>query len=189
MSILSDAEYWELIELLNGWESTTPHRKSHRLDLPQYSLSEHEYFFTICARHQKTPFTDPALAAAIIDALMWRRQKHHWRIFCYCLMPDHLHFILQLQEAELRLRNGGIRGFALESTLDQVGDFKSYTTSQIWWPQGGNGLLWQKSSYDKVIRCNDSVESAVSYVLNNSVRKGLVETWSDYPYAAVVDEW
>jgi len=35
----------------------------------------------------------------------------------------------------------------------------------------------------------DSSEDAVRYVLNNPVRKGLVEVWDQYPYAAIVDPW
>ncbi len=54
---------------------------------------------------------------------------------------------------------------------------------------GGTGPLWQRSSYDRVIRYNKSIEAAVFYVLNNPVRKGLVEDWQQYPYSALVDPW
>lgn len=33
------------------------------------------------------------------------------------------------------------------------------------------------------------METAVYYVLENPVRKGLVECWEEYPFAAVVDRW
>ena len=76
-----------------------------------------------------------------------------------------------------------------EGVLEHVARFKSFTTTQCWWKIGGHHNLWQKSSYDSVIRYNDSVEDAVAYVLNNPVRKGLVEYWEQYPYAAIVDQW
>lgn len=185
----SDNEYREVITLLNDGSKEPHERKLHRLPAERYTMSDCEFFFTICARHHKSPFLNNSLARDIIDALLWRKTRHHWRLFCYCLMPDHLHFIVQLPEILRPLRNGGARGVALESILDQVGDFKSYTTSQLWWPKGGNGQLWQNSSYDHVIRYNNSVESAVGYVLNNPARKSLVENWEDYPYAAIVDSW
>jgi len=179
-------QYKEVLALLNARDTR---RNPHRLPVEQHALSEGEFFFTICARHCGQPFTDHKLAASIIDALLWRRKKHGWLLYCYILMPDHLHFIVSLLEAERKLRNAGARGFEVEGLLHQIGDFKSYTTSQIWWAHGGSGQLWQHSSYDHVIRYNNKVDHAIDYVLNNSTRKQLVEVWSDYPFAGIVDSW
>ena len=73
--------------------------------------------------------------------------------------------------------------------LDQVGDFKKYTTTQVWWQRGGSEQTRQRSSYDRVIRYNESIQEAASYVLNNPVRERLVKKWEDYPYSGVVDPW
>ncbi len=104
-------------------------------------------------------------------------------------MPDHLHFVLQLPDQFRRVINAGARGEILEGVLEQISYFKSYTTNKIWWSYGGQGVLWQKSSYDHAIRYNDSVEESVRYTMNNPVRKGLCETWDEYPNSAIVDEW
>jgi len=179
------AEYREIIRFLNTQDERKRVTKPHRLPNERYTVSDCEFFITICARHQKNPFTDPHFAQQIINALLWWRTHHQLMLFCYCLMPDHLHFIVQLPDLERKFRNGGVRGIAPQTIMDLVGDFKSYVTSQLWWKCGGTGKLWQRSSYDNVIRSNDSVNEAVAYVLNNPERKGLI----DYPYAAVVDPW
>ncbi len=179
-------EYGEVLAYLNSRDTR---RNPHRLEVERYNWSDCEYFFTICARHSGQPFLDPSLAKAVIDALLWRKEQHGWYLFCYCLMPDHLHFIVQLLDRERKQRNAGARGIELESILHHVADFKSYTTSQIWWKAGGAGPLWQRSSYDKLIRCDDSVDHACSYVLNNAVRKRIVNEWTEYPYSKIVDEW
>jgi len=180
--------YAEVLALLNN-RDMHPQRKKHRLAMEMYTLSDCEFFFTICARHQGTPFTDPILANAIIDALLWRREFHHWMLFCYCLMPDHLHLILKLTEEEIRWINAGARGIQPEGVLDHIGRFKSYTTNQIWRKMGHEGLLWQKSSYDRILRYNDSIDAVVAYVLTNCERKNLVESWEQYPYCGIVDSW
>jgi REP element-mobilizing transposase RayT len=182
----SDA-YSEVIAYLNSLDENTRRRHPHRLPHERYTESENEFFFTICARHQYFPFIDDILARMIIAALMWYRGHYGWYLFCYCLMPDHLHFILRLPDTERRLINAGARGMLLEGVLEQVGYFKSYTTSQCWWKLGGMGQLWQTSSYDRIIRDNNSAEEAVFYVLNNPLRKNLVEIWDQYPYSAIVD--
>ena len=184
----SDA-YRELITFLNAGDEEQRRRKLHRLPHEQYTFSENEFFFTICARHLSAPFTNHTLAQMITQSLFWCREHYGWYMFCYCLMPDHLHFIVRLLDAERKQLNAGARGLLMEGILEQVGRFKSYTTSQCWWKLGGQGPLWQKSSYDHVIRYNDSVEEAARYVINNSVRKNMVECWDQYPYAGIVDPW
>jgi REP element-mobilizing transposase RayT len=163
-------------------------RKKHRLPLEYYASSDCEFMFTITMR-QGQPFRRAELAQSVVQSLLWRKRMHRWTLYCYCLMPDHLHFVVRLPPSEVRLLNGGARGIVPEGILDQVGNFKKYTTTQIWWKQGGEGRLWHRSSYDRVIRYQNSVESAIHYVLNNPVRKGLVERWEDYAYSAIVDPW
>jgi hypothetical protein len=40
-----------------------------------------------------------------------------------------------------------------------------------------------------VIRHDQSIQQAASYILDNPVRKGLVKQWQDYPYSRIVDRW
>ena len=102
-------------------------------------------------------------------------------------MPDHLHFLLSLPDRDCRWINAGARGFVPEGVLEHVGRFKQYTTTQVWWPRG-SGNLWQKSSYDSVVR-DAGIPTAAAYILDNPVRKGIAARWEDYPYAAIVDPW
>lgn len=184
----SDPDRQALVDYLNSTDAARfRQRRTHRLPPQAYSTSKASYFFTLCARRPGAPFLNHELARAVIAALRWRRERHRWSLYGYCLMPDHLHFIARLpvQETAGPLSEAG----ALTSVLDQVRDFKRYTTTQIWWKQGGRGSLWQPSSYDRIVRPGDSIEAAVHYVLENTVRKGLVECWEEYPFAGVVDRW
>ena len=165
-----------------------PDRKLHRLPAYVYSDYTRVFFFTLCARHLSRPFLDPDLASAVIDSLLWVRTNRKLFLPCYCLMPDHLHFVTRLETEEARLINAGARGTVAEGILDHIGTFKRYTT-RIWWQHGGQGKLWQRSSYDHAFRYGESVEASIGYVLANPVRKGLVENWEDYPYAKIVDQW
>jgi REP element-mobilizing transposase RayT len=165
-----------------------PQRKRHRLDLALYATTAYEYFFTVCARHQGEPFRNPALANSVIESLLWTRTHYHWSLFCYCLMPDHLHFLCRLTEADVKLINAGARGIQQEGVLDHLGRFKSFTTKQSW-KLGLRGPLWQKSSYDRVLDLQRPFEEVAEYTLNNPVRKGLVVDWAEWPYAKIVDPW
>lgn len=151
-----------------------PERKYHRLPLETYSSTDCKFFFTICTHNKETLFTNHNLCTAVIDSLLWYHNRHTWNLHCYCLMPDHLHIIVSLLESERSSTDS-------KSILNWIAHFKTYTTQQ-WHKSGGNGPLWQKSSFDSVIDQFEPVDDLIHYVLNNPVRKGLVDNWEDYPY-------
>ncbi len=164
-------------------------RKPHRLPGNAYASPDREFFFTLCARHLGQPFVRPQLAQAVIESLMWRSRHSGWILHCYCLMPDHLHFIARPGDGPDRAVDAGARGQVVEGLLEQVGAFKRYTITQVWWTHGGAGPLWQRSSYDRVLRYYESIDEAAGYVLDNPVRKGLVERREQYPYCGIVEPW
>jgi putative transposase len=179
----------ELVEFLNEHEADRPSRRPHRLPPEFYACDAWCFFWTLCARRGGQPFSNDQLARAIVDSLLWRRDRHGWKLFCYCLMPDHLHFVVRPTAQSALIANAGARGLLPQGMMEQVGEFKRYTTTQVWWKQSGTGPLWQRSSYDRILWRSDAVEDACAYVLNNPVRKRFVEKWDEYPYSAIVDDW
>jgi REP element-mobilizing transposase RayT len=168
--------------------SQLPARHKHRLDARVYCTTKYEYYFTICARHQGHPFDDQVLADEVVASLLWTRATYEWKLFCYCLMPNHLHFVCRLTDRDLATMNGGARGEVTIGVLEHLARFKSYTTRQAW-RRGVIGQLWQKSSYDRVLDLERPFEEVVEYVLRNPVRRGLAADWSDWPYSKIVDKW
>jgi putative transposase len=168
--------------------SKAPQRRLHRLPKSVYSATEYEFYFTVCARHQGTPFTNRTLADKVIDSLLWTKTKYLWLLYCYCLMPDHLHFVCRLTEREVKLMNAGARGIVAEGVIDHLARFKSFTTN-VSWKLGYRGALWQKSSYDRVLDMMKPFEEVAFYVLENPIRRGLAQNWEDWPYSRIVDPW
>ncbi len=83
------------------------------------------------------------------------------------MMRDHLHVI-----AEGRTDAA--------DCLEFVRSFKQ--TSSYEWKKGNQGRLWQASFYDRVLRDDESTQDAVRYVLENPVRKKIVESPGDYEH-------
>ncbi|MBX9680017.1 MAG: hypothetical protein K2X38_14745 [Gemmataceae bacterium] len=166
----------------------SPQRRNHRLPTEIYACTGYEFFFTICARERGEPFRDEKLAQEVCDSLIWTARKYAWQLFGFCLMPDHFHFACSLTQANTKQVNAGGRGTVTEGLLDHVARFKSFTTSKAW-AHGIKGQLWQKSSYDRVLDMPWAFEDILRYVLENPVRRGLVERWEDWPYSRIVDPW
>ena len=147
-------------------------RKRLRIDGFDYSQGEYVYFATLCARHHTDPFADPRLAQSVIDALNWSRTQGRWKLYCYCLMPDHLHVATS--------PNGG---HDLSAT---VATFKSWTTRKAW-ELGLHGQLWQHGWYDHVARREEDLVRICEYILANPVRGQLVSEPTAWPYSGMPD--
>jgi putative transposase len=94
-----------------------------------------------------------------------------FRLYVYCLMPDHLHVLVSPAESAANV----------SVFLDR---FKSYTTN-CYWKLGGTGRLWQPSARDRLKRPSESLQTLVAYIANNPVRAGLVKSWTQWPYTKV----
>ena len=44
-------------------------------------------------------------------------------------------------------------------------------------------MLWQENYYEHILRKDEDTISVVKYILNNPVRKGLVEDYREYFYS------
>jgi putative transposase len=147
--------------------------KPLRLRNFDYSSGEQPYFITIRAKLDTSPFSDERLANAVIESLNWTREHRHVSIYAYCLMPDHLHFLLRLPE------DGPPLG-------EVIGAFKRFTTRQSW-GFGFQGAIWQSRYYDRILRKSEDARQIVEYIMANPVRRGLVENPEHYPWSGTPD--
>jgi len=148
-------------------------RKRLRIDGFDYSQGEYVFFATLCARHKTNPFADVRLAEHVVDALNWSREHERWRVYCFCLMPDHLHLAI----------SPGRPGANLSWTIQA---FKRWTTRTAW-GCGIHGQLWQRSWYDHVARREEDLVAICEYILCNPVRRGLVEKPGDWRWSGMLD--
>ena len=58
--------------------------------------------------------------------------------------------------------------------------------SGYWMRVNGASARWQKDFHDHIIRKYEDLKAHILYVLENPVRKGLVEEWQEYPFSGCV---
>ena len=85
----------------------------------------------------------------------------------WVVMPDHLHWLLQLRQGSL--------GCCMQR-------FKSRSARAINLGMGRSGPLWQGGYYDHCLRSEDDLLAQARYLVANPVRKGLVTRIEDYPF-------
>ena len=151
-------------------------RKNIHLKHFDYKGSDYTYFITICTNNKQNYFLNPEIASIVKDELLFRNEaRKEINLYCYCLMPDHLHLLLSLNESYNK------------SLKNWICAFKRYTARIEHLMYFIKPPFWQRDFYEHIIRKHESLIQKATYIVNNPVRKGLVENWEDYPYCGFVD--
>ena len=142
---------------------------------PENYLGCQWYFVTVCAHERVNYFRGKSLSNRVLRVLKEESAKHFFFVRAFCLMPDHLHLLLQ--------------GSSLNADLLKFMNGFKQRTSHDYWVRNGK-TLWQVSFYDHVLRGEDAPGDVAWYIWLNPVRAGLVEKAEDYPYSGpFVRDW
>jgi len=163
--------------------------KKIRLDPNFYCKPGWLYSITIVTNFKKQYFLKNELNMEIIECLKDQRKKSGYKVFIYCLMPEHLHFLCSVGVYSRNYAHKGLHyPNKTPSIISFVNQFKGKSTT-IAWKYGIKGSLWQRRWYDHILRKDEDVTKVGKYILNNPVRRGLVEDWHEYPYCGQLDEF
>lgn len=89
-------------------------------------------------------------------------------------MPDHIHLLVEIHEGGVNL-----------STF--VGLLKG-KVAVLFRKHQSERNIWQRRFYDRILRKSENIVHVATYILNNPVRKGIVESWKDYEFCGLIDE-
>jgi putative transposase len=141
--------------------------RPRRLDGVLY-VGYQRYFVTTCAAFRRPLFTNPLLATAVTEQLLQNAMLLEFAVLAYCVMPDHLHALVEAQSERadftaLMKRFKQITGFAYRQQTRQP--------------------LWQPGYHERILRDDESTETVVRYILANPIRAGLSTELGEYPFA------
>ncbi len=142
-------------------------RQNIRLSKELYENPQQIFSLTICTHNRRTHFLNELWANTILGSLNTGTIDKETERYAWCLMPDHLHLLISPREGNL---------------IKIIGQWKRFTGHLL----GKAGLdepCWQRGFYDHALRKEEDIEKVASYIVNNPVRKGLVDQWQNYPYS------
>jgi putative transposase len=84
----------------------------------------------------------------------------------WVVMPDHFHWLVQLQSGSL---------------AEVIGGIKARCTQAVNQKTGRQGALWQSGFHDRAIRDDEDLLPFARYIVANPLRAGLVKKIGDYP--------
>ena len=162
---------------------TPPHFKtwsksrSIRLKDFDYASPGVAYHITIGTSQKQNFFTKPSINKLVISALKDSSELYGYKLIAYCLMPDHLHILAQAGEKPKDLREF-VRGFK---------SFCSVATG-VATNKATNNKLWQRGFHEHILRKEENMEDIAEYILNNPIRKGLVQDSGQYKWCELIEQ-
>ena len=142
-------------------------RRLRRLAGFSYS-GPNRYFLTICARDRRPLFENGALAECVRTQILLAADALGYIVVAYCVMPDHVHVLVEAANdcatlPEFVKRAKQLSGFHGRRII--------------------GAAVWQTGYFERVLREREHTHTVVAYILNNPVRRGLVEDPRDYPFS------
>lgn len=122
--------------------------------------------FTLCIKNRKQFFISEEIFRHNENVLLMELKRFLAEAEVYMFMPEHVHLLLR----------------GVMETSDVLNVVRAYKQrSGFWLCQHHPEVHWQKDFYDHIERREEDVSKRIRYILDNPVRKGLVNDWQPYP--------
>jgi len=136
----------------------------------RYLEPGYPYFITTNTCRRQAIFFDEKICKILLVTLEYFKLVLDYKIYAYCLMPDHLHIILQ-----------PIGAYNLSYIMRMIkGNFSRKYNKLVF----RSGKVWQERFFDEGIRDNTRLIKKIEYIHNNPVRAKIVVTPDEYKFSS-----
>ena len=145
-----------------------PNRHGCRLRTGRHSQPHGCYLVTAVTHERQPIFREFQLGHLLVQVLHGQHQRGVVDSLAFVIMPDHLHWLIQVGE---------------KYPLQRIIQFtKSMSARRINAACGHPGRrIWQAGFHDHALRREEDLQAVARYVIANPIRSGLVKTIGDYP--------
>jgi putative transposase len=136
--------------------------ESNRLRIGRHSQAGQVYLLTMVTLNRQPFFAQFQAARCLIRTLQAEERLGRASTWAYVLMPDHLHWLMQLgEEVDLARCVQGVKSLVSR----QLGE-----------------TVWQAGFHDRAMRKEEDLHALARYMVANPLRAGLVKCVGDYPH-------
>ncbi len=129
----------------------------------------HQVYCVTTVTHNRHPlFKDIKAARLLVRELRCLHEEGEVISLAWVVMPDHLHWLIQLNDR-----------WSLSRVVKTI---KARSALTINSHLGQHGSLWQRAYYDHAARKDEDIRQFARYIVANPLRAGLVRDIGDYPH-------
>ena len=128
------------------------------------------YHIITRGNQKQTVFKEPTDYQKYLLLITRYKNKFKFKLFCFCLMPNHIHLIIEVDNPEDL--NKIMHGLNLSYTLYFNQKYKKV------------GHLWQDRFKSKIIEKDAYLIECIGYIESNPIRASLVSSIQQYPWSS-----
>jgi len=147
-----------------------PAQAEYRRNLPHLQVEDRPLFITF-ATHKRWVLPESVRNLIIKHCL--HDQGIKLQVHGVVVMPDHVHIIFS------PLKDGKGNPFGLAEIMNGIKGASAHAINKA---LNRRGRVWQKESFDHVLRSDEKIHSKVQYICENPLRKGLTTNIDDWPW-------
>jgi len=154
-------------------EAVGAHYSKRRL--PHFEKPWAIYAVTIGTRKRRC--LSPKARTIVLDALRYFHNKRY-EVFAACVMPDHVHFLIQPWPKENDDKRNVVF-WPLKELLHSIKSFSSHAINRI---EGSRGSVWEQERFDRYIWSDRDLTEKFEYILRNPWKSGVAQQNENYPW-------
>jgi REP element-mobilizing transposase RayT len=144
--------------------------------LPHFERPWGKYAVTF-STHTRRPLS-PIERDIVLQSVLHTHTRGQYELYAACVMPDHVHLLF---EPQIKGADSGEMSvfWSLSEILQPI---KSSTAHRINKASGTGGSVWEKESFDRLIRSESDLREKFEYICRNPWDAGVAARGEDYPW-------
>ncbi len=150
--------------------------KYSKRNLPHFERPWAKYMVTFTTLNKQQ--LSPKARDITLEGLLFIHRQRRWQLFAACVMPDHVHLLFEPQ-IKKQDADGKPIFWSLTELLHSV---KSFTAHEINKANGTTGGVWEKESFDRMMRSDADLEEKFHYICRNPWDNAVVPVTEPYKW-------
>jgi REP element-mobilizing transposase RayT len=144
--------------------------------LPHFERPWAKYAVTFSTHNRRQ--LNSAEKDVVLRSVLYAATHGQCELYAACVMPDHVHLLFEPQVKGTDSKGGSVF-WSLPEILHGI---KSSTAHRINIASGTSGTVWEKESFDRLIRSESDLQEKFGYICRNPWDAGVAAQGEDYPW-------
>ena len=145
-------------------------------NLPHFERPWAKYAVTFSTRNHRQ--LAPRERDIVLQSIVHGAEHNQYELYVACVMPDHVHLLFEPQ-----VKAQGASGETIFWSMPEIlQGIKSAAAHRINKAAGAQGPVWEKESFDRLIRSERDLQEKFHYIARNPWDASIVNQSEDYPW-------
>jgi putative transposase len=155
------------------------------------------YFVSFATVYWLDVFTRPIYCDIIVDSLVYCKNNLGMELYCWCIMPNHIHLIYKVRENNPEIVLGRFKEFTAKKLIKAIEENiqESRKEWMLWMFKRAASKssnvkhcqFWQHHNKPIELWSAEVIEQKADYIHNNPVEAGFVHEGWHWKYSSAID--